>query len=104
MSDEIRRPSAVDPDRPALPYQGPGQAPRNQAYASDYTDALATLIGWAHADGIEIGGWISEGIRQAGAKAGGVAKLLARRPGSWESDCVARLGFDPDIDDYEILH
>jgi hypothetical protein len=100
---EIIRPSVADPDRAPLPYQGPGQAPRDQAYQEDYTDALATLIGWAHADGIEIAGWMSEGIRQASAKAGGVTKLLARRPGSWEADCIARLGFDPEIDDTAVL-
>jgi hypothetical protein len=105
MDDQhtIIRPSAVDPDRPPLPYQAPGQEPRNQAYEGDYTDALATLIGWAHTDGVEIAGWISAGLQKAGRQAGGMAKLLARRPGSWESVDVAHLGYDPEIDDPAIL-
>jgi hypothetical protein len=99
----ITRPSAADPGRKPVPYQAPGQEPRNQAYEGDYTDALATLIGWAHADGIEIAGWISEGIQKAGREAGGMAKLLARRPGSWEAYDVGRLGYDPEIDNPAIL-
>jgi hypothetical protein len=102
----VRPGSADDPEPRRAPniYQGtPGQAPRHQEYAVEYTTALAELIGWAHADGIEIAGWLSDGLRQASAKAGGITQLLARRPGSWEADCVARLGFDPDIDDTSVL-
>jgi hypothetical protein len=105
-NDRIIRPgskadrrSRREPQTDALP----GRAEGHWEYHGDYVTALAALIGWAYDDGIEIAGWISEGLRQANADVGGMDALLARRPGSWEASYVARLGFDPDIDDDAIL-
>jgi hypothetical protein len=97
-ADVLTRPTLADPGRPPEVDHGPGQAPRRLEYHPDYIDALARLIGWAHADGIELAGWLGEGLCHAAHQAGGMTVLLARRPGSWEADLVARLGHDRDLD------
>jgi hypothetical protein len=55
--DMIIRPPVAESERPAQVDHGPGQVPRRLEYHPDDTDALARLIGWAHADGIELAGW-----------------------------------------------
>jgi hypothetical protein len=97
--DVLTRPTVTDPGRPAQDDHGPGQAPRRLKYHPDYLDALARLVGWAHADGIELAGWLGEGLCHAARHADGMAVLLARRPGSWEAHLVTRLGDDPDPSD-----
>lgn len=53
---------------------------------------LVDLVTLAHQDGIEIAGWLADGLgRVAMTLPHRTDDLLAQRPGSWEADDVAHL-------------
>jgi hypothetical protein len=88
----VVRPAVAGPNRrpPTVAHQ-PEYAEADSAYQQEYIDALARLIAWAHADGIEIAEWLRNGLTEASCNVGGMAVLLARRPGSWEAALGAAL-------------
>jgi len=88
-NDTIVRPSALDPARQRHPYR---IIPEYDAADTAYAAALARLLVWAHEDGCEIAeDVVSEGIKLAAARLGGVDRLIGRRSGSWKAEAVKNL-------------
>ena len=92
--------SAHEPP-PWAPNQVPFPSPEQQ---QKYHDELVALITRAHADGMEVAGWISEALEAVARKLPGrVEGLLRQRPGSWEAADIRHLAggaeIFPDDDD-----